>query len=268
MFDAEDQRFYQLEEKGKLIAGCWAMDEGGLDNELTQAIWRGERRPQGNLVAQYLCYQGNLPEACKLKSVRISRIAVQPELQQQGYGKRLVSHIILQIEPLVDFVSVSFGMSESLLNFWKSCDFELVQISPTPEASSGYRSAMMLYPLTEQGRQFLHQAKKQFERDLSLQPFFLELPEHLQKIGKNAPLATEFLTEDHLNLQGFTNAQRSFSACFVSLKRLYLHTPDAILLLKALFNEMGGELPHHKKAWLDKLRTQLKLYSSIVKSIK
>ncbi|WP_301099202.1 GNAT family N-acetyltransferase, partial [Otariodibacter sp.] len=103
LFDGSAQAFYQIKEKERLIAGCWLVNEGGLDQELTKAIWRGERRPQGNLVAQYLCFQANLPDACLLNSVRISRIAVAPIYQNKGYGKRLVQQVISQIPANIDF---------------------------------------------------------------------------------------------------------------------------------------------------------------------
>ena len=119
--------------------------------------------------------------------MRISRIAISPELQNQGIGKRLISAFILQIRqqkhPLVDFVSVRFGMSGELLHFWQQAGFKLVQITPNKEASSGCPSAMIL--------------------------------------GKeNADLS--FKEEDLQNLNGFANHQRTLTACYASLKRLYL----------------------------------------------
>lgn len=259
LFDAKDQQLYELVEDQQLIAGCWAMKEGGLDDALTHAIWRGERRPQGNLVAQYLCFQGNLPDACRLRSMRISRIAVLPEYQRQGYGKRLVSQIILQMDPLVEFVSVSFGLNKALLSFWTECGFELVQITPTAEASSGLRSAMMLYPLTEVGKQFVQQAKLQFERDLPLQPFFTEVYADLQKIITISPLATIALDDqDRRNLAGFAHSQRSFASCYVSLKRLCQRYPAHFPELKHWFESAQNKLPQNQKMWITQLRNQIK----------
>ncbi|AUI65721.1 MULTISPECIES: GNAT family N-acetyltransferase [Glaesserella] len=240
LFDAPNQHYFDITEGNQLIAGAWGVNEGELDNELTQAIWRGERRPQGSLVAQYLCFQGNLPEACLLKSVRISRIAVQPEYQQQGYGKRLVSQIILQISPLVDFVSVSFGMSKELLHFWQSCGFKLVQITPTAEASSGYPSAMMLYPTSIPGRTFVEKAHKQFQRDY---PLF-----------QNNEGELSLDQQDLNNLHGFAHTQRTFIACYVSLKRLYFMYPKELNLLRDIFTTPLDKSTTHQKAWIQQLR--------------
>ncbi|MDG6282790.1 GNAT family N-acetyltransferase [Glaesserella parasuis] len=260
LFDAPDQRYFYLEEQEKLIAGCWAVNEGGLDDELTQAIWRGERRPQGNLVAQYLCFQGNLPDACRLKSVRISRIAVQPEYQKQGYGKRLVSQIISQMPPLVDFVSVSFGLTPELLRFWQSCGFSLVQVTPTPEASSGYHSAMMIYPLSVQGKIFAQQAKQQFERDFPLLPF----ADTLQNTISILPAKEQYLFNfiDKKNVQGFVFHQRTLSACYASLKRLYINQPS-ITFLQAVFEKQSADKKILQKQWVRKIKCKLKTISAI-----
>ncbi|KDD80884.1 GNAT family N-acetyltransferase [Glaesserella parasuis] len=262
LFDAPDQRYFYLEKQEKLIAGCWAVNEGGLDDELTQAIWRGERRPQGNLVAQYLCFQGNLPDACRLKSVRISRIAVQPECQKQGYGKRLVSQIISQMPPLVDFVSVSFGLTPELLRFWQSCGFSLVQVTPTPEASSGYHSAMMIYPLSEQGKIFAQQAQQQFKRDFPLLPF----ADRFQHIAISTSLNSLILDHnDERNLQGFIYAQRTLTACYVSLKRLYINH-NSFDFLSDIFTNSDENKKSKQKQWVIELKNKLKTISSIGKT--
>ncbi|WP_249038448.1 GNAT family N-acetyltransferase [Bibersteinia trehalosi] len=208
LFDGENQKLFEIRENQQLIAGAWGIFEGGLDRELTQAIWRGERRPKGNLVAQYLCFQGNFPQACQLRSLRISRIAVAPEMQGKGYGKRLISEMILQISvqnPPLDFLSVSFGMNDELLNFWQQCGFQQVAISQNPEASSGLYSAMMIYPVSLRGKAFVDQASVQFQRN-----------QILQKNIEFQPL-TEW---DWQNIKGFIRASRTFTACLPSLLRL------------------------------------------------
>lgn len=208
LFDGENQKLFEIRENQQLIAGAWGIFEGGLDRELTQAIWRGERRPKGNLVAQYLCFQGNFPQACQLRSLRISRIAVAPEMQGKGYGKRLISEMILQISvqnPPLDFLSVSFGMNDELLNFWQQCGFQQVAISQNPEASSGLYSAMMIYPVSLRGKAFVDQASLQFQRN-----------QILQKNVEFQPL-TEW---DWQNIKGFIRASRTFTACLPSLLRL------------------------------------------------
>lgn len=253
LFDGKNQILHPKIIDNKLVGGIWAIQEGGLDHELTQAIWRGKRRPQGSLVAQYLCFQGNLPIACQLRSVRISRIAVTPEKQNQGLGKRLISEFILQIseeKQSLDFISVSFGLTPPLYRFWQSGGFKLVQITPNKEASSGYRSAMMIYPLSKQGEQFCIQAEQAFSRDFALQPFFDEICEHLQNFCKFRPLADLTLNEnDWKNLAAFAAGKRSLSSVYVSLKRLNL------LDTTLSFNATKAEIKEYRSRLNDYLKS-------------
>ncbi|QLB21548.1 tRNA cytosine(34) acetyltransferase TmcA [Vespertiliibacter pulmonis] len=263
LFDSPNQYFDAIWHNNQLIAGSWAMAEGGLDESLTNAIWRGERRPHGNLVAQYLCYQGNLPDACKLRSVRISRLAVQISHQQKGYGKRLISQIISQSPPLVDFLSVSFGMSQPLLQFWQACGFQLVQITPTREASSGYHSAMMLYPISPKGKRFTDQAIYQFERDLPLQPFYTTLgitPSLLTKKVEITPLIFTLAIEDWRNLHGFATAKRSLASSYVSLKRLAFAYPTHFSDLKMWFDNPNTPPSSNQKQWVTQLRINVQTF--------
>lgn len=260
LFDGEQQILHQEYQNEQLIGGMWAVNEGNLDENLTQAIWLGERRPQGNLLAQYLCFQGNLPQACQLRSVRISRIAVQPEWQNQCIGKRLISDFILQNiqqkSPL-DFLSVSFGLTAPLYRFWYACGFRLVQITPNKEASSGYRSAMMIYPISQQGKQLSQQATQAFARDFALQPFFTEICEELQNFEQFQPLVEISLDErDWQNLTAFANGKRALPAVYISLKRLYLSAPQMLNSL-AVFNEHQKK---YSKVEIEKYREIVKTY--------
>ncbi len=265
LFDAPNQYFLKHIENKQLIGGIWGIFEGSLDKNLAEHIWKGERRPKGSLVAQYLCFQGNLIEACLLRSLRISRIAVISKRQGQGIGKHLVSELILQIKAQkeCDFISVSFGLNENLFYFWQSCGFKLVQISPTKEASSGYHSAMMLYPLTKKGKTLTVKAQTQFQRDFSLLPFL----QHLQKIVKISPIKNkwEFTEQDYRNLDGFANYHRSLTACYASLKRLQKYNPK-FDQLNDILNTEQLQLPNYKKEWLVMARKEVKkqLYTHFI----
>ena len=250
LFDGENQQCFSYQENGQLIGAIWALNEGGLSDTLTEQVWAGTRRPTGNLVAQYLCAQGNLKSACTLHSMRISRIAVQPEKQQQGIGKRLVSDFILQISKQIrplDFISVSFGMSDCLLKFWQQCGFVLVQITPNREASSGYQSAMMLYPISEVGKQFVAQAVAKFQRDAALLPY-------CEALFPNKVADYALDESDQQNLHGFAFAQRSFSACFASLKRLYTQYPEKLAILRDNLEQNSLTLATPQKQTLAQFR--------------
>ncbi|MGC7590526.1 tRNA(Met) cytidine acetyltransferase TmcA [Bisgaard Taxon 46] len=252
LFDAPKQQFYLAETSSELIGGVWLVEEGDIQSDtLILDIARGVRRPRGNLVAQALCYQGNLQQACRLSSLRISRIAIQPDCQQQGIGQQLINEISQNAG--VDFLSVSFGYTEQLAQFWQKCGFNFVHLGEQKEASSGCYSVIALKPLTVQGKQLCQQAKQQFERNVGL---------------SFHPIATQFpsnpdwaLTEQDLQmLQHFADFHGSLAGSTAAIQRLAtLSDSKDCPALTAFLNkqqcvvaEMGG-----KKNWLKICREEV-----------
>lgn len=254
LLDAPQQQFYLAHAQDALLGCVWVVPEGGLaDKTLIRQIRRGERRPRGNLVAQMLCFQAGLEEACELRSLRISRIAVQPNWQQQGLGQRLIAKIKQQMKQqgAVDFLSVSFGYTPELLAFWQKCGFILVHFSESKEASSGCYSVVALCPLSEEGQAFVQQAEKQFQRNL---PLSLH------------PLATQFTrTEidwtldclDWRSLNDFANFFLPLSSVLPSIQRLIKSTGELPFPMLADYCKQPEKRPN-KKAWLENCRLEVK----------
>ena len=254
LLDAPQQQFYLAQAQGALLGCVWAVPEGGLtDNTLIRQIRRGERRPRGNLVAQMLCFQAGLEEACELRSLRISRIAVQPNWQQRGLGQRLIAQMTQQIKQqgAVDFLSVSFGYTLELLAFWQKCGFILVHFSESKEASSGCYSVVALCPLSEGGRAFVQQAEKQFQRNL---PLSLH------------PLATQFTrteidwtleSSDWQLLTDFADFFLPLSSVLSSIQRLIKSASESPFPLLADYCKQPEKRPN-KKTWLENCRLEVK----------
>ncbi|MEG0232204.1 MAG: GNAT family N-acetyltransferase [Hafnia sp.] len=149
-----------------IAAALWMVDEGGLDEPLAKAVWAGERRPKGSLVAQSLAAHGGQWQAAALRSRRISRIAVYPAWRRQGLAKSLVISAIQQAqEERLDFVSVSFGYTPELYHFWQQCGFELVRFGTHLEASSGCYTAMAMLPFNAHSRSLLDKLRLRLRRD-------------------------------------------------------------------------------------------------------
>ena len=250
LLDAPQQQFYLAQALNSLLGCVWAVPEGGLaDKTLIRQIRRGERRPRGNLVAQMLCFQAGLEEACELRSLRISRIAVQPNWQQQGLGQRLITQ--MKQQGAVDFLSVSFGYTPELLAFWQKCGFILVHFSESKEASSGCYSVVALCPLSKEGRLFVQRAEKQFQRNL---PLSLH------------PLATQFArteidwtldSSDWRLLNDFADFFLPLSSALPSIRRLITSAGEATFPLLADYCKQPEKRPN-KKIWLENCRREVK----------
>ncbi len=128
MMDAPGMHFWLAGQPQQVTGALWLVEEGGLDAcAEPQAVWAGFRRPRGNLVAQSLAAHGGFTEAATLRSLRISRIAVQAAQRQRGIGGALVATARQQAQG-ADYLSVSFGYTAALWHFWQRCGFVLVRM--------------------------------------------------------------------------------------------------------------------------------------------
>lgn len=235
LLDAPDMTFAAArEEHGALVAALWLVDEGGLSPELARDVWAGRRRPRGNLVAQSLAAHGAEYQAARLRSTRVSRIAVLPNWRRRGIAKALIEAQILQARARgLDYLSVSFGYTEPLWAFWQACGFELVHMGSHLEASSGCRAAMAIVPFTQEANALARRAKRQF-----LLNQLTQCP-GLRHIGFVAPSPLD--EEDWRELAGFAYAHRSLLGAQVALYRLLRHREAACPSLRQLLDDRQEE---------------------------
>ncbi|MGQ0285741.1 tRNA(Met) cytidine acetyltransferase TmcA [Pasteurellaceae bacterium 22721_9_1] len=254
LLDAPHQQFWVAHAEENLIAGVWLVEEGNFNDELlVQQISDGERRPKGNLVAQKLAAYQHNGDFCRLNSLRISRIAVQPNWQRHGIGLQLIEQIA-QDTP-VDFLSVSFGYNQELAHFWQKCGFILVHIGDSKEASSGCFSAIALRAISEKGRQLVSQAEADFKRNFPL--CFHPFSQHF-----STEIHWQITPQDICHLQNFVKNYRTLSATVPAIRRLlYFFQHDVALLDQlqtlqdyALSQEMNTEKWGGKKHWLSQCR--------------
>ncbi|PJG83156.1 tRNA(Met) cytidine acetyltransferase TmcA [Caviibacterium pharyngocola] len=218
LLDARKQHFQLALSQEGIVGAVWATEEGGMqDQALIRDICRGTRRPKGNLAAQLLAFCYTAEQACRLTSLRVSRIAVQTNWQGKGIGRQLIKKV--QREAKTDFLSVSFGYTEELANFWQKCGFNLVHFAETREASSGCYSALALYPLSENGKAFCQSLQARFARNLSLSfhPLAAKIAQH--------PIDFALNDDDLQTLRYFADFHLTLSAALPAIRRL-VHLAD------------------------------------------
>ena len=251
LLDGENQRFYFAEYQPNLLGAIWALEEGNMaDDELIIQIQQGKRRPKGNLVPQALCFHENLSHACKLRSLRISRIAVQPNWQKQGIGQNLMK---LMENSEVDFLSVSFGYTDELAKFWQKCGFVLVHLGEHQEASSGCYSAIALKGLSKEGLALVERAYNQFQRNLplSFHPFAINFEQN--------QLDWQLDEFDWVSLKNFANFHRTLFSSIPAIRRLFkLAGKENFPLISAYLTKK--QLPINKRKGVECLRLEIKQY--------
>lgn len=222
MMDAPGQHFLQAAGGNEIAGALWLVDEGGLSQELSQAVWAGFRRPRGNLVAQSLAAHGSNPLTATLRGRRVSRIAVHPTRQREGTGRQLIAGALQYIHDL-DYLSVSFGYTEELWRFWQRCGFVLVRMGNHREASSGCYTAMALLPMSDAGKQLAEREHYRLRRDAQA------LAQWNGEMLPVDPLNDAVLSDDDwLELAGFAFTHRPLLTSLGCLLRL-LQTSELAL---------------------------------------
>ncbi len=222
MMDAPGQHFLQAAGENEIAGALCLVDEGGLSQELSQAVWAGYLRPRGNLVAQSLAAHGSNPLAATLRGRRVSRIAVHPARQREGTGRQLIAGALQYIHDL-DYLSVSFGYTEELWRFWQRCGFVLVRMGNHREASSGCYTAMALLPMSDAGKQLAEREHYRLRRDAQA------LAQWNGEMLPVDPLNDAVLSDDDwLELAGFAFTHRPLLTSLGCLLRL-LQTSELAL---------------------------------------
>jgi tRNA(Met) cytidine acetyltransferase len=235
MLDAPGQHFIAAISEGETVGATWLVEEGGLDERLSRAVWAGFRRPRGNLVAQSLAAHGGSPLAATLKGLRVSRIAVHPLRQRQQIGQQMIVWAKEHAPQEVDYLSVSFGFTDELWRFWQSCGFELVRVGSHREGSSGCYTAMALLPMTGQGKALTEHEQTRLQRDICwLQPW-IDQPLPVISLAE-----TVLSSDDWLELAGFAFGHRPLEACLGSLNRLLIASDLPLNALRARVQQHSG----------------------------
>lgn len=244
-----------LYEQKHLIGVALITAEGELPDDLAQQVMNGERRPRGHLLPQSLLAHEGLTGAGQFKYWRISRIAIAPHKQNQGYGSKLLALVEQEADKRsVDFVATSFAATPAVTHFWHKNTYLAVRLGTSKDQASGAYSLMMLKALTPNSERCLSEWSVQFSKNwlttlpLRLQQLSTELIieiSHACEMGENSHITT-LSAKDESDLTYFAQHNRPYSSIRSALLKLALHllrckklstdTPDSLILLGCALN--------------------------------
>ncbi|HDY7476802.1 TPA: tRNA(Met) cytidine acetyltransferase TmcA [Vibrio vulnificus] len=230
------------------VLGCLlTVEEGGLESALITQVQLGQRRPSGHLIAISLANHLGLKAAAKQRSLRVMRIAVHPQYQSLGVGQAMLAQLEQQLDLQVDFLSTSFGATESLVRFWLHSQYRPVRVGFSRDAASGCHAVMMVKPLTSCAEHWVEKAEQMFEQTLpewlsaalnDLEPEVVRAL--LPALGANALPPEALSLIRHYALGG-----NSFESVLPWLKRWVLMLEasqvDQLLIRKVLQNHTWSE---------------------------
>lgn len=202
------------------------MNEGGsnyIEEADILAVKNSQRRLRNQFLPQSLLSHCGFEPAFDYRYLRIMRIAVHPELQQQGIGSHLLGKIQwLAAEQGADFVGTSFGINHELMSFWLKADFTTVRIGFTKDKASGEHSALLIKGIKNKAEQLQQQFQREFYRsfDYLLLEEYRTLTTELVRLlliqqPREGLVALSAL--DMANVQAFTQGERLYSSCAFSL---------------------------------------------------
>jgi len=152
----------------KAPAGVVVMrEEGGFDADLAEHVARGERRPQGHLLAQSLAAHVGCRQALTARWQRITRVAVHPETRRQGAGSELLCHARAAAQDSgADLLGATFGAEAGLVAFWRAAGFTPVRLGISRDTTTGEYALMVARALTPRGEEVLAELTQRFVAEL------------------------------------------------------------------------------------------------------
>ncbi|KAB7622784.1 tRNA(Met) cytidine acetyltransferase TmcA [Alkalilimnicola sp. S0819] len=225
LLDGPNLSVYVLRQEEVLLGTALVAAEGDLPENLVPEVLANRRRPQGHLVAQSLAAHLDLAEGARLRTARIIRIAVHPDLQGQGLGSALLAALPRALAAQgFDMLASSFGATAPLLRFWRRQALYPVRVGVKRAASSGAHSVMVLRGLSAAGERLAAQARGYLAAQLPTQlgDVLRELEPAIARellYGLESPPAD---THDRAQLQAFLAQRRAYEDVPGSLRRCAL----------------------------------------------
>lgn len=212
----------------QVVAVALLMNEGKLtQNQVTeeeiQRVYQGKRRLKNHFTPQSLLTQCGVMQAFDYHYIRVMRIAVHPQIQNQGVGSFFLNEITRYAkEQDADFIASSFGATKNLLSFWLNENFTLGRIGFSKDKASGEQSALVLKSLSVDAEQTLNTINTEFYRTFE----YLMTEEYKGLSTKLVALILQYYpqsslstlnTLDKANVEGFAYGYRQYSCCVFSL---------------------------------------------------
>ncbi len=167
LLDSPGAQLRMIEQAGEPQAVLVTREEGGFEATLADRVARGERRPQGHLLAQSLATHAGSREALTARWRRVVRIATHPERRRQGLGQALLGEDMDAAKQQgAALYGATFGAEASLLRFWLALGFTPVRLGITRETSTGEFAVMVAKALNSEGEAVLADLSERFQTAL------------------------------------------------------------------------------------------------------
>jgi tRNA(Met) cytidine acetyltransferase len=218
-----DVRLFIVTFKGNVIAVALTLLEGNVNLEEISDVSQAKRRLKNQFLPQSLFLYNHCEQAFDFRYLRIMRIAVLPNFQQQGFGLQLLQYIQRYGKShRIDMLGTSFGANEPLLRFWTKAEYKIIRLGFLLDKASGEHSTLYMNPLTTRAKALVADIHSQFYRHfvfLLSQQYKDVSVSVIAHIIKQWPksLLPELTPFDEQVVADFVNKKSLFDACVYSL---------------------------------------------------
>ncbi|MFT4880272.1 MAG: tRNA(Met) cytidine acetyltransferase [Natronomonas sp.] len=155
LLDAPNVAVRALLHDGHVVSVALLAREGGLPADRRARMYAGER-VRGHMVPDVLTTQCRDERAAVPVGWRTLRVATHPVARSRGLGSLLLERVRVEAADRDhDYLSVSYGATPGLVDFWAESGFRTVHLSTTRNERSGEHSAVMVAPISAAGRALL-----------------------------------------------------------------------------------------------------------------
>ncbi|WP_455376471.1 tRNA(Met) cytidine acetyltransferase TmcA [Kaarinaea lacus] len=159
LLDSKDLTVFVAQYKGVTLGAIIVELEGGLDDEISDKIYKNERRVHGHLLPQSIESTVGIKEASRLRYLRVIRIITHPSSQRHGVGSKMLAFAEeFAAKNHIDLVGANFGINNDVLPFWDASGYFPVHVGLTANTNTGTHSIGVLKPLSQAGKELFEQA--------------------------------------------------------------------------------------------------------------
>jgi len=144
LLDANDIQLYTLSLNSTVLAVVLAAREGGIDQQLHEAIMDGQRRLKNQLLPQLLARMANQSHALAGRYLRIVRIAVAQGARRHGLGSQLLRFVEADAGNEFDALGASYSRDSLTAAFWKKNGYRTFHEGYRSHPKSAYPTAAVL----------------------------------------------------------------------------------------------------------------------------
>ena len=99
-----------------------------------------------------------------MRSVRISRISVVADKRREGLASTMIRALETHMKQ-IDFLSASFGLTESLLKFWEAAGFTWIHLGTHQDKTTALHAGVVMRGLSKRGQDWLNNRVEKWQND-------------------------------------------------------------------------------------------------------